>query len=320
MVDARTLRVALLAGGTSGEREISLSSGKGVFEALEAEGCHVTMLDPAKASDLRRLIDESFDVAFLCLHGKMGEDGTIQGFLELLGLPYTGSGVFSSALAMDKPRSKVFYEAAGLPTPPSRTLHTDEWHEASEASRDAVLEELDKAIGIPCVVKPATEGSALGVYIVECAADLPGAIDAAFGIDSDVMVERYVAGCEVTVAVLGNDDARALPVIEIIPQGEFYDFDSKYAPGGSTHVCPAPLSDDLTVLIQDIAVRAHHALACRGVSRSDLIVDAAGQPWLLETNTIPGMTATSLLPDAARAEGMSYGALCLRLIELALEG
>lgn len=311
MANATDLRIALLSGGTSGEREISLASGRGVRQALLDEGCTVVPLDPANADDLRALVDGHFDVAFLCLHGKMGEDGTIQGMLELLGIPYTGSGVLASALAMDKPKSKVFFELNGLPTPPGVTLDV--------SARDNALD-LASQIGLPCVVKPATEGSALGVRIVEDAAGLADAIDEAFEIDAEVMVERYIAGREVTVAVLGNDDAQALPVIEIIPQGEFYDYDSKYAPGGSQHVCPAQIGEPLTKLVQDYAVRAHKALGCRGVSRSDIIIDGEGCPWFLETNTIPGMTVTSLLPDAARAAGMPFGKLCLRLVELAMEG
>ena len=303
-------KVALLAGGTSGEREISIASGEGAKKALEEAGFIVTWIDPASKTDLTRLIEEPFDVAFLCLHGKMGEDGTVQGMLELLGIPYTCSDVISSAIAMDKSKSKVFYERGGVPTPPSVTLKREDAFD---------VEELKKIIGIPCVVKPATEGSALGVEIVENEERLLDAINAAFEIDSCVLVEQFVAGTEVTVAVLGNDHPRALPIIKIVPRGEFYDFDSKYAPGGSQHICPAPLDDDLTALIQEYACQAHCALGCRGVSRSDFIIDADGQPWILETNTIPGMTATSLLPDAARAAGMSFPELCSALIEYAVE-
>ena len=303
-------KVALLAGGTSGEREISIASGEGAKKALEEAGFIVTWIDPASKTDLTRLIEEPFDVAFLCLHGKMGEDGTVQGMLELLGIPYTCSDVISSAIAMDKSKSEVFYERGGVPTPPSVTLKREDAFE---------VDGLKKVIGIPCVVKPATEGSALGVEIVENEERLLDAINAAFEIDSCVLVEQFVAGTEVTVAVLGNDHPRALPIIKIVPRGEFYDFDSKYAPGGSQHICPAPLDDDLTALIQDYACRAHCALGCRGVSRSDFIIDADGQPWILETNTIPGMTATSLLPDAARAAGMSFPELCTALIEYAVE-
>lgn len=303
-------KVALLAGGTSGEREISISSGKGALAALEEAGFSVDWIDPADKGDLKKLLDEPYDVAFLCLHGKMGEDGTVQGLLELIGLPYTCSGVLASATAMDKVKSKVFYELDGIPTPSSVALRKGRPFEA---------EDVEAVVGVPCVVKPATEGSALGVEIVEDPGELAAAIDRAFEIDSLVLVERFVAGTEVTVAVLGNDEPQSLPVIKIVPMGEFYDFDSKYAPGGSKHICPAPLDEEITARLQGYAARAHCALGCRGVSRSDFIVDEAGETWILETNTIPGMTATSLLPDAARAAGMSFPELCTKLIEFALE-
>lgn len=303
-------RVALLAGGTSGEREISIASGEGAKKALEEAGFPVVWIDPSSKDDLKQLIEEPFDVAFLCLHGKMGEDGTVQGMLELLGIPYTCSGVLASATAMDKAKSKVFYELGGVPTPPSFTLKRQEAFDPDM---------LKQNIGVPCVVKPATEGSALGVEIVEDDARLLDAIDTAFELDSRVLVEKFIPGTEVTVAVIGNDEPRALPIIEIVPKGEFYDFDSKYAPGGSQHICPARLGEELTSLVQDYACSAHRALGCAGVSRSDFIIDADGKPWILETNTIPGMTATSLLPDAARAAGMSFSELCTALIEYALE-
>lgn len=303
-------KVALLAGGTSGEREISIASGKGAKAALEEAGFVVEWIDPADKRDLKRLIDETYDVAFLCLHGKMGEDGTVQGMLELLGIPYTCSGVLASAVAMDKAKSKVLYEEDGIPTPPSVTL-------TSTAAYD--IDKVKDIVGVPCVVKPATEGSALGVEIIEDESLLDAAIKRAFAIDSSVLVERFVEGMEITVAILGNDSPNALPIIQIVPRGEFYDFDSKYAPGGSKHICPAPIDDELTSIIQDYAIRAHRALGCRGVSRSDFIIDSERVPWILETNTIPGMTATSLLPDAARAAGIDFPALCTRLIEHALE-
>ena len=303
-------KVALLAGGTSGERSISIASGEGARGALEEAGFTVVWIDPANKEDLKRLIEEPFDVAFMCLHGKMGEDGTMQGMLELLGIPYTCSGVLASATAMDKAKSKVFYELDGIPTPASVTL---------TRGADFNVSDVEKAVGIPCVVKPATEGSALGVEIVEKSADLGAAIKRAFEIDDLVLVERFVEGVEVTAAVVGNDKPEALPIIKIVPMGEFYDFDSKYAPGGSQHICPAPIEDEVTAAIKEYAARAHCALGCRGVSRSDFIIDESGTPWILETNTIPGMTATSLLPDAARAANMTFPQLCTRLIELALE-
>lgn len=309
-IDPAEYHVALISGGTSGEREISLASGKGAREALEQAGFQVTALDPADKDDLKRLMEGGFDVAFLTLHGKMGEDGTIQGMLDMLGIPYTCSGVIGSAIAMDKARSKVLYADAGIPTAPAVSLKKS----------DAIdLPSIIGKVGIPCVVKPATEGSALGVEIVEGEAGLAPAIERVFEIDDQIVIEKFIDGTEITVAILGNDETEALPVIKIVPQGEFYDFESKYAPGGSQHICPAPLPEDVTTKAQDYARRAHRALGCRGVSRSDFIIDAEGTPWILETNTIPGMTATSLLPDAARAAGIDFPALCTRLIEYALE-
>lgn len=309
-VQPQDCRVALLAGGTSGEREISLASGEGAKAALEEAGFSVTWIDPSLKDDLKKLIDEHFDVAFLCMHGKMGEDGTLQGMLELFGIPYTCSKVQASAIAMDKVKSKIMYELAGVPTAASISM--------SKGDRYNV-DEIVAKLGIPCVVKPATEGSALGVEIVEHEEDLAEAIERVFSIDTQILLEQFVAGTEITVAVLGNEEAYALPIIQIVPKGEFYDFESKYAPGGSQHICPAPLDEALAEKIKAYAVDAHHALGCSGVSRSDFIIDSDGTPWILETNTIPGMTATSLLPDAARAAGMSFPELCTALIEYALE-
>ena len=310
-VDPKECKVALLAGGTSGEREISLKSGDGVEGALKEAGFQVTRLDPAEPEDLKRLLDERFDVAFLTLHGKGGEDGCIQGMLQLLGLPYTGSGVLASATAMDKGRSKIMYEQAGIPIIPGVAL---------QAGDPIDLDAIKRVVGIPCVVKPATEGSSLGLRIVQDEADLAGAIDYVFTVDDKIVLEKFVAGTETTVAVLGNSELEALPVIEIVPlAADTYDFESKYAAGGCEHIIPARLPEDVTERLFDLAKRAHAALGCRGVSRTDFIVDEQGNPWILETNTLPGMTATSLLPDTASRVGMSYADLCTKLVNLALE-
>ncbi len=304
-----SLVVAVLAGGKSGEREISLASGRGASKALTEAGYTVVMVDPANKEDLELLLQGNVDVAFLCLHGKYGEDGTMQGMLEILGIPYTGSGVWSSALALDKVKAKVFYERAGIRTPASVSLtHI----QASD------IEGLVETLGTHCVVKPATEGSALGVSIVNNEVDMYEAIEAALAIDTEVLVEQYIAGEEYTVAVLGNEEPYALPVIKIVPTSDFYDFESKYTPGGSQHICPAPLSEEATQRVSEMAIEAHRALGCRGVSRSDFILDEDGEFWILETNTIPGMTETSLLPDAAAAAGISFPKLCRQLIEFAM--
>lgn len=303
--------VALIAGGTSGERPISLASKDGAKKALEQAGFQVEWLDPAEREDLKKLIDGTYDVAFLCLHGKGGEDGTIQGFLELIGMPYTGSGVFSSAACIDKQKAKTFYDASGIKTPSSVYIRRSEAYDPAQI--------IDK-LGQKCVVKAATEGSSLGIYIIEGEQALDQAIKDALEIDTAALIEQYIAGTELTVVVLGSGEtAEALPIIEIIPKAESYDFDSKYAPGGSEHICPARLSEEDTEHIKATAVRAHNVLGCHGVSRTDFILDTNGDAWVLETNTLPGMTETSLLPDAARAAGINFPDLCKRLIESAFE-
>lgn len=309
--DPRSCKVALLCGGRSGERQISLASGEGARAALVEAGFDVTVLDPASKEDLVSLIQGSFDVAFLCMHGKYGEDGTLQGMLEMIGLPYTGSNVWSSALAMDKSKAKIFYDRVGVPTPVSVTLLKGDSYDVSQ---------IIQVVGSHCVVKPATEGSALGVFIVEGEEAVQDAINQAFEIDTEVLIERYIKGMELTVAVVDDGgDLKSLPVIEIVPKSDFYDFESKYAPGGSEHICPARISDELTRRVQEIALLAHQALECSGVSRTDILIEENGDCWALETNTLPGMTATSLLPDAARAAGISFPDLCTMFIKSALK-
>lgn len=310
LIDPKTCSVALLYGGKSKEREVSLVSGKATKQGLEQAGFKVTAIDPANSHELVQLIEGDFDVAYVCLHGRFGEDGTVQGFLELLGLPYTGSGVWSSATAMDKTKSKLFYERAGLHVPQSVTLSPD---------HTSTLQEIVDKVGLPCVVKPPKEGSSVGIHMINTSEELQQALDSVFETGDDALVETYVAGMELTVAVLGNKDPLALPVIEIIPKNHFYDFESKYAEGGSEHVCPAPLEEEQAKTVQEMAKKAHQALECRGLSRSDFLLDDKGDFWILETNTLPGMTETSLLPDAARVHGMDFPELCKFIVQLALE-
>lgn len=308
--DPKNCKVAVLRGGISGEREVSLKSGNAVAEALRAVGFQVVELDPAEKNDLMRLVQGDFDVAFLALHGRGGEDGTIQGFLETIGLPYTGSGVCASALAMSKCNSKQMYKAANLPTLPALTISKSDGYNI-----DAIVETL----GTHCVVKASKEGSSIGLYIEEGADNIAEAIEKAFEHDDQVLVEKYCKARELTVGVLGNDDPKALPIIEIVPRNDFYDFDAKYSPGGSEHICPAEIEADLTNKIQRTAEAAHKTLGCHGYSRTDFLLEESGKFWILETNTLPGMTATSLLPDAASKVGLDYEQLCTKLIELALE-
>ncbi len=306
-----TLTVAVLMGGRSGEREVSLNTGAQVSQALATLGHEVVRIDARDEAFIGQLVDAAPDVVFICLHGRLGEDGTVQGLLELLGMAYVGSGVLASALAMDKVMSKHFFAYAGLPTPDY--VHLRPGDTADTAAITA-------ALGEKTVVKPANEGSALGVTIAHEPSELDAAIAEAFRFDDSVLVERFVAGVEVTVGVLGNDELIALPTLEIVPEHEFYDYESKYVPGMSRHIIPARVKPEVAEECQRIAVEAHRALGCRGMSRADTIVDAEDTVWLLETNTIPGMTTTSLLPDAARAAGMEFPELCERLVRLALEG
>jgi D-alanine-D-alanine ligase len=305
------LTVALLSGGRSAEREVSLKSGEQVYQALNKDKYHIRRYDPR--DDLARLISEAgeIEVALIILHGRYGEDGTIQGLLELLDIPYHGSGVLGSALGINKICSKRLYEHAGLPVSPYLIL--------DRADPDAQTK-VQEMLGFPVVVKPEHEGSSIGLSIVGEPGKLEPALKLAGEYDRFVLVEKYLAGTEITGAVLGNLNPEPLPLVEIIPgdQYEFFDYEAKYKPGATEEICPARLSEELTKKAQDYAVRAHQALKCRGYSRTDMIV-SNDEVYILETNTIPGMTATSLYPQAAAAAGISFSELLDRLIELALE-
>jgi D-alanine-D-alanine ligase len=307
----KKMRVALLAGGKSAEREVSLKSGEQVFQVLDKQRYEVIRFDPR--DDLPRLAQDaaSIDVALIILHGRLGEDGTIQGFLDLLNIPYQGSGVLGSALAMNKILSKKLYAQADLPVAPFVVVDRTGSEGASK-----VLDEL----GLPVVVKPEHEGSSIGLSIVRSADQLPKAFEDAWRFDRRCLVEKFIPGLEITGGVLGNDSLQALPLVEIIPGAnhEFFDYAAKYTPGASNEICPARLSPELTSKAQEYAMRAHRALCCQGYSRTDMIV-SDNEIFVLETNTIPGMTQTSLLPQAAAAAGISFSALLDRLIELALE-
>lgn len=306
------LRVALLAGGRSSEREVSLKGALGVEMALDPGKFAVRRYDPA--TDLAALVQDapSIDVAFILLHGLYGEDGTVQGFLDLLGIPYQGSGVLGSALAMDKNLAKIIYRLHGLPVAP--------W-EMVEPGDVQAPGRLVERLGLPLVVKPVRAGSSVGMSIAASEEELADGIRVAFAHDSSVMVERFVKGREITGGVLGNDQLTALPLVEIIPNEEFlfFDYTAKYQPGASRELCPAPIGQELTAKAQALALAAHRALQLRGYSRTDMILTDQGELCLLETNTIPGMTPTSLLPQAAAAHGLAFPALLERLIELALE-
>lgn len=305
------LRVALISGGWSREREISLKSGEYVYNNLDKDKYEVKKYDPSK--DLIRLIEESkdFDLALLFLHGRKGEDGSIQGLLDLLNLPYVGSGVLASALAMNKAVSKELFRCTGLNVPKEMLFFRNQ---------DIDPVRILSVLGKPVVIKPVEEGSSIGLSICYTKGEIVEAIKDTFTISSDVMFEEYIKGREVSCAVLGNREPEALPVVEIIPQKEyrFFSYTAKYLPGASQEICPAQISSDTYKKVQSFAIKAHCLLGCRNFSRSDMIVTAK-DVYILETNTIPGMTENSIFPLAARTAGLSFSKLLDRLIELAFE-
>lgn len=305
------LRLALIAGGVSAEREVSLRGAAGVEQALNRDRYEVVRYDPA--TDLARIAADAanIDAAFILLHGVHGEDGTIQGFLDLLGIPYQGAGVLGSALAMDKNLAKVMYRLAGLPVAPWVMVEPGDLRDSGR---------IESAVGLPCVVKPVRQGSSIGMSIVRTLDQLPAALELALRHDGEVMVEAFLKGRELTAGVLGNSELTALPLIEIIPDSryDFFNYEAKYQPGATREVCPAPVSETVRARAQDYALRAHRSLQLRGYSRTDMIL-VGEELYLLETNTIPGMTPTSLLPQAAAEAGLPFAALLDRLIELALE-
>ncbi len=301
-------RVALLMGGWSAEREVSLWSGKGVLEALQKRGVDVTAIDADRQAILT-LGKQGYDRAFNVLHGTGGEDGTVQAALELQGVPYTGSGVLASALAMDKLRTKRIWRAEGLPTPDYVVIESDE---QALAAGDA--------LGYPYFVKPAAEGSSVGVTKVKSAATAVDAFRSARGDGESrarvVMAERFVDGGEFTCAVV---DGQVLPLIRIVPAAEFYDYHAKYISDDTRYHCPAGLQPEHEAAIAAQCLRAYELIGARGWARVDFMLDRKGQPWLIEVNTVPGMTSHSLVPMAARAAGMSYEDLCWALLETTLE-
>lgn len=308
---ADKLTVALLAGGKSAEREVSLKSGEQVFQSLDKDKYDIRRYDPSV--DLPRLAGDAsqIDVALIILHGRMGEDGTIQGLLESLEIPYQGSGVLGSAIAMNKILSKQLYVQAGLPVAPYLVM---------DRTRPEPPAHVMEQLGLPVVIKPEHEGSSIGLSIVRDADSLLDALQLAWRYDRRCLVEKYISGTEITCGVLGNDSLQALPLVEIIPgEGhDFFDYKAKYTPGASSEICPARISAEITDKAQKYGIAAHKALFCRGYSRTDMIV-SENDIVILETNTIPGMTQTSLYPQAAAAAGIPFSALMDRLIQLAME-
>lgn len=293
-------KIAVLMGGPGSERDVSLATGRGVSKALRSAGANVVDVD---VRDQNFKLPDDVDLAFITIHGTFGEDGQVQGILEDRGIAYTGEGVQGSELAFDKIRSKEKFRTHGVPTPKSEVITLGQ----------------RPTISLPIVVKPPRQGSTVGVYIIKSESELASSMVEAAKYDRELLVEEFIAGRELTIGVLGD---QALPILEIIPKGGFYDFTNKYpflnpqAGGGAEHVCPAKIDNDKTKQIQDLALRAHRALGLQVYSRVDMILPESGAPTVLEVNTIPGMTPASLLPEAAAAAGISYVDLCLRIVEL----
>lgn len=312
---AEKKRVAVVLGGRSSEREISLASGRQVLAHLDPERFEGQAYDAA--TDLPRLAAEAqgLDVAFLALHGPDGEDGAMQGFCQMLALPYTGSGVLASAMAMDKEISKRVYRRTGLPVAEDILLSAASGGDLRAAARQALA-----SLGSPLVVKPLRQGSSVGLSIAADEAALCASLSQVFALDGAALLEKYIQGREFTCAVLGNERLTALPPIEIIPAAghSFFDYQAKYEPGQALEICPAEIPASLTLELARLARAAHEALGCQGLSRTDFMY-AEGQLYLLETNTLPGLTTGSLLPKMAAVHGLSFRDLVSYLIDLALE-
>ena len=305
------MRVAVLCGGLSAEREVSLRSGAQVIRGLCERG-HQAEAVEMDADAWERLRRGGYDSVFIALHGRLGEDGTVQGMLELLGLPYTGSGVLASALAIDKTRTNHLLAAEGLAVP--------EFEEVAGEDVDGdEVERLVDRYGLPLVVKPVREGSTLGLTIARDVDEVASGLVLARRYDRRVMLQRFVSGVEVTVGVLATPEPVALPTLEILYDNETYDYDAKYTAGKSRHIIPARIPDPAREAVATAAGRAFRALGCEGMARVDFIVDEAWTPWVLEVNTIPGLTEVSLLPDAAQAAGIGFGELCERLVRHSVE-
>lgn len=303
-------RIGILMGGPSTEREVSLISGKAVYEALKQLGLEATAIDITTDNikeNIRLIKSHRINCAFLALHGHFGEDGQIQEILDILKVPYTGSGALSSKLAMDKITSRKVFEVYGLAVPRYKL------HDRISYNRNL---KIHNTLNLPLVVKPATHGSSIGVSFVNKKEDLGKAADWAFSFDERILIEEYIAGREITVGIL---DDKALPVIEIIPKKEFFNYEAKYQLGMTDYVVPAELEENVAERIKYTAVLAHRLLGCFGCSRVDMILGKDNTPFILEVNTIPGLTSTSLLPKAAKTVGIEFSQLCLKLIELAYE-
>ena len=300
-------KIAVLLGGTSAEREVSLNSGKAVLEALLKQGYNAHPIDP-KEYNVANLKKDGFNRAFNILHGRGGEDGTMQGLLEQIGLPYTGCGVMASALTMDKMRTKMLWKAFGLPVADMEVVTRETF---SQLDPQAVVEKL----GLPLMVKPSLEGSSVGLTKVKAVDELKSAVEYALKFDNTILIEEWLAGDELTVPVLDN---QVLPAIRIVPEGEFYDYEAKYISDNTQYFCPAGLTPEREQALETLVKRAYDAVGCRGWSRIDVMCDAKGNFRLVEVNTNPGMTSHSLFPKSAATVGISFEQLVVKILELSL--
>lgn len=304
-------KIVVVMGGTSTEAEISRQTGQAILKALQSKGYHAEGMElkpETFAEDIRK---SGCAIVFNALHGKYGEDGLLQGTLDMMGIPYTGSGVLAAAVTMDKAASKRVFVAEGIPTPRSHTYYRYEM-------KRSLAEEIQQEFSLPVVVKAASQGSSIGVYIVETSDDLSHALHEAFEYNNEVLVEEFIKGKELTVAVWGNEEKKeAFPIIEITTASGRYDYESKYTKGASTHIIPARVSEEKAGEIRQLAVRTFTACGCRGVARVDMMLSEDGVPYVIEVNSVPGMTELSLVPDAGRAMGIEFPELCEHILEMA---
>ncbi|MBQ9085798.1 MAG: D-alanine--D-alanine ligase [Clostridia bacterium] len=313
-MERKNIRLAVVYGGISSEREISLRSGAAIYEALKRGGYTEVSLFDLKRDNLGELLALSPELVFLALHGKGGEDGCIQGMLELAGIPYTGSSVEASATCMNKIHTKEILVHGGIPTPKFITLYRSE----VESEQDAACTLLKK-IGIPMVLKAPCQGSSIGVRIVKKREELEDAIREVFAYDAVLLAEKFMEGTELTLPILGNRHPRTLPIVEITSENEFYDYEAKYTQGMCRHIIPARIDASIREKVEAMGTRAYIALGCSGLARIDFMLDSRGDPMIIEVNTLPGMTEMSLFPDSARYAGISFEALVDQIVTLAWE-
>lgn len=305
-------KIVVVMGGTSTEAEISRQTGSAILKALQSKGYNAVGMELKPETFAEDIKKSGCAIVFNALHGKYGEDGLIQGTLEMLGIPYTGSGVLAAAITMDKAATKRVCEAEHISTPRAKIYHRYEMEQRDLAA------EIEKEFSLPVVVKASSQGSSIGVYIVEKSDALKKALTDAFQYDEEVLIEQFIKGMELTVAVWGNAEKKeAFPIIEITTESGRYDYESKYTKGASHHIIPARVSEEKTKEIQDLAVKTFTACGCRGVARVDMMLAEDGTPYVIEVNSVPGMTELSLVPDAGRAMGIEFPELCARILEMA---